>query len=619
MFATKQSIPYSILFLIALVFAGPGCSGPAANDTPHNNSQAMQPTGQQGKMVLYQIFTRLFGNTNTTNTPYGTLQQNGVGKFNDINTTALTELRNMGITHVWYTGVVEHAVVNDYSAYGIAVDDADVVKGRAGSPYAIKDYYDVNPDLATEVPQRMAEFEALVQRTHDEGLKVIIDFVPNHVARKYVSDAKPEGVEDLGASDDTGVFFSNQNNFYYLPGEAFQVPADYQPLGQENTFATKDGGFAEMPAKVTGNNQITATPHVNDWFETVKLNYGVNLQTGQEVFDPIPDTWTKTHAILTYWLEKGVDGFRCDMAEMVPVAYWEWVIPKLKQQFPEVVFIAEIYNPAQYGNYITRGSFDYLYDKVQLYDTLKAVIQGRNTAEQITVVMDQLAAVDDHMLRFLENHDEQRIASADFAGEAYRALPAMVASATLGKGPVMVYFGQEVGEPGLGAEGFGGEDGRTTIFDYWGVPEHQKWVNGGAYDGGALNDSQKLLRNIYKDLLLTVNKDEAFAMGNFVNLSAYNYRQPNWGYSPNVYAFLRTTASSVVLVACNFNTGQEEHCQIFIPDQYLSQPNPAANSGSIRQLFPESPDLRGTLSRTEGGYILATTLANTQSVILKLK
>jgi glycosidase len=432
---------------------------------------------ESGKIIVYQLMTRLFGNKETLNKPYGTLQENGVGKFEDINDQALVALKEMGITHVWYTGVIEHAVLTDYRAYGIPLDDADVVKGRAGSPYAIKDYYDVNPDLARSVPNRMKEFEALIDRTHRHGLKALIDFVPNHVARAYKSDAKPKGTVDLGEFDDRSVRFKPSNNFYYLPGESFNVPADYVALGEDNEFPTKDGKFEETPAKVTGNDQFTSSPGINEWFETVKLNYGVDIENGRaKHFDPIPDTWIKMKDILEYWANKKVDGFRCDMAEMVPVEFWHWVIPQVKAVNPEIIFIAEIYNPDAYRNYIAQGRFDFLYDKVLLYDTLRLLVNEQRSTTDIDAIQQRLTGIQANMLHFLENHDEQRIASRFFAGNPWKAVPAMVISATIDPGPVMIYFGQEVGEPGVGAEGFQGDDGRTTIFDYWGVPEHQKWL-----------------------------------------------------------------------------------------------------------------------------------------------
>lgn len=496
-------------------------------------------------MVVYQMMTRLFGNKTAVNKPYGTLAENGVGKFNDINGVALRSIKDLGVTHVWFTGVIEHAVLTDYSRYGIALDDADVVKGRAGSPYAIKDYYDVNPDLAVNVPDRIKEFEQLVERTHVNGLKVLIDFVPNHVARAYKSDAKPAGVKDLGETDDKTVKFSANNNFYYLPGESFVVPKDFKSIPPDTLYPAADGKFNETPAKVTGNNQFTASPGVNEWFETVKLNYGVDIQNNNKsYFEPIPDTWIKMKDILVFWANKHVDGFRCDMAEMVPVEFWNWAIPQVKAVNPEIIFVAEIYNPAQYHNYIQTGKFDYLYDKVQLYDTLRGLINNKRSAKDIDVIQKSLEGINGNMLHFLENHDEQRIASPDFAGSGWKIVPAMVVSATIDQGPVMIYFGQEVGEPGAGAEGFGGKDGRTTIFDYWGVPEHQKWMNGGAFDGGLLSEPQKSLRQFYGTLLNLAQTNPAIVSGAYADLTV----------SDDIHAFIRSSGSEKLLIVSNFGS-----------------------------------------------------------------
>jgi glycosidase len=502
------------------------------------------------KLIIYQIFTRLFGNTVTTNKWYGTLAENGVGKMADITDLALQELKRLGVSHVWYTGVLEHALMTDYTAHGIPLDDADVVKGRAGSPYAIKDYYDINPDLAREVPHRMAEFEALVQRTHTNGLRVLIDFVPNHVARQYRSDAKPVGVEDLGAADNREVAFAPHNNFYYLPGQRFAVPREYVPLGPHEQGPNEDGYFDEYPAKATGNDVFSAAPSVHDWFETVKLNYGVDYMNHRQThFHPIPSTWRKMRDILVFWAGKGVDGFRCDMAEMVPVEFWAWVIPELKQVKPEIIFIAEIYNPQQYHNYIHTGRFDYLYDKVGLYDSLRRLMQGHGSTHDITRSWrEETRGIAPRMLRFLENHDEQRIASSFFAGNPWAAVPAMTVSATLASGPVMVYFGQEVGEPGTGQAGFSGEDGRTTIFDYWGVPEHQKWMNGGRFDGGGLSEEQQHLRAFYSRLLNFSAASEAIRRGRFYHLPLGDNNRPDQGY-----AYLRYTPQQRLLVLVNFD------------------------------------------------------------------
>ncbi|MBC3542287.1 alpha-amylase family glycosyl hydrolase [Rufibacter sediminis] len=504
------------------------------------------------KLVIYQMMTRLFGNKKTVNKTYGTAQENGVGKFNDISDKALQEIKQLGATHVWYTGVLEHAFMTDYTKFGIPLDDADVVKGRAGSPYAIKDYYDVNPDLAVDVRKRMTEFEALVQRTHANNLKVLIDFVPNHVARTYRSDAKPAGVEDFGAKDDNTVAFKPNNNFYYIPGQALQVPESNNPLGPALKGPLENGKFAENPAKASGNDVFSASPKVDDWFETVKLNYGVDYQNNRtKHFAPIPDTWTKMRDILLFWAGKGVDGFRCDMAEMVPVEFWAWVIPQVKAQHPGITFIAEIYNPKEYRNYISTGKFDYLYDKVGLYDGLRRLMENKgqgNTADITKVWQEESRGISSHMLRFLENHDEQRIASPDFAGTPLAGIPAMTVSATLGSGPVLVYFGQEVGEPGKGHEGFQGEDGRTTIFDYWGVPAHQAWMNGGKFDGGKLTQDQQRLREFYTKLLNLSTGREAIRKGKFYALTAQEGTAP-----AGVYAYLRHTAEERILVLVNFS------------------------------------------------------------------
>ncbi|WP_342329467.1 alpha-amylase family glycosyl hydrolase [Pedobacter sp. FW305-3-2-15-E-R2A2] len=520
----------------------------------------------QSKPIIYQLLPRLFGNQQSKNIAYGTIEQNGTGKFNDISFKALDGLKELSVTHVWYTGVVAHASLTDYSAFGIKPDDADVVKGRAGSPYAIRDYYDVDPDLAVDVKNRMAEFEALISRTHQKELKVLIDFVPNHVARHYHSLAKPAGVEDFGFRDDVNKSFSPANDYYYVPGKPFVVPANE---GQPNALtALKDGQFEENPAKATGNNVFSQSPSNGDWYETVKLNYGVDYGNGEKkYFEPIPPVWTKMRDILVYWAGKGVDGFRCDMAEMVPVAFWVWVIPEVKKQYPNLIFIGEAYNPAVYKEYLYTGHFDYLYDKVGLYDGLKKLIRnepGASVKDISKVWQVESAGFGDKMLRFLENHDEERIASAGFAGNAAYAIPAMVVSATLSAGPVMLYFGQEVGEPGKGVEGFGGEDNRTTIFDYWGVPEHQKWMNKGAFDGGLLNPEQQKLRAFYQQLMKVSGTAEAVLKGDILEVPLQTER---------AYAFIRYSGNQRLLVVANFDRNQSVIQELNVPENLLKGRN----------------------------------------------
>ena len=498
------------------------------------------------KIVIYQIFTRLFGNEEVRNEYNGTIEQNGCGKMDDITNQALHVIKKLGATHVWYTGVIAHASQTDYSAYGMPANHPSVVKGKAGSPYAIRDYYDIDPDLAVDVEKRMEEFEKLVKRTHDNGLKVIIDFVPNHVARQYHSIAKPLGVHDLGADDDNTKAFSPDNNFYYVPGTQLGGEVDLNDPVQ--------GMYIEKPAKATGNNRFDAWPNKNDWYETVKLNYGVDYMnnTGNH-FDPVPDTWKKMRDILLFWSSKGIDGFRCDMAEMVPCEFWGWVIPQIKQKHAKLTFIAEVYNPNEYRNYIYNGHFDYLYDKVGLYDTLRALTCGYASATAITGCWQSVNDIQSHMLNFLENHDEQRIASEFFAGDARKALPALLVSACMNTNPMMIYFGQELGEPGMDSEGFSGRDGRTTIFDYWSVDSIRRWSNHGRYNLHLLNDQEKELRHFYQTVLTLCNKEKAISKGEFFDLMYVN--SDGWMMNPHrQYVFMRKCDDELLLVITNFDS-----------------------------------------------------------------
>lgn len=499
------------------------------------------------KPVIYQLLPRLFTNYCEAPIAGGTLEQNGSGKLNDINEDILASIKALGATHVWYTGVIEHGHDADYTAFGIPRHNPHVIKGKAGSPYAITDYYDIDPDLAVNVPERMKEFEALVKRTHDAGLKVLIDFVPNHVGRQYSSDAKPSGIEDFGARDNREMFFSPSNNFYYIPHQQFAPHID---LG-----SGKDA-YVEFPAKATGNDCFTAFPGANDWYETVKLNYGVDYFNRSEHFDPVPDTWFKMLHILRYWASKGIDGFRCDMAFMVPLAFWHWAIPQVKSHFPDVAFIAEIYDVNLYRPFIEYGGFDYLYDKVNLYDTLRAIETQNHSAAMLTNCWQTIDGIQPRMLNFLENHDEQRFASAFYAGDPWRAIPSLVVSTMMSTGPMMIYFGQELGEPGADAEGFSGHDGRTTIFDYWSVSSVRRWLNHGKCRG-ALTDDERRLRSVYSQILNLANSEAAIAEGSFFDLMYVNYENP--ALNPHRhYAFLRCSGDDILLIAVNFSDSDAE-------------------------------------------------------------
>lgn len=521
------------------------------------------------KISIYQVLPRLFGNQNTMCVPNGTIHQNGCGKFNDFTDKALNEIRKLGITHIWYTGVIEHGTMTDYSQSGIPKDHPALLKGRAGSPYAIKDYYDVDPDLAVNVEKRMDEFELMVDRTHQSGMKVIIDFVPNHLFRTYHSDKQPEGTEAFGGNDNTDKAFDPQNNFYYLPGTTFEIPDGIAWL---NTIREEFPGepYHESPAKATGNDKFEPRPGKDDWYETIKLNYGVDVMGNRTThFSPMPDTWTKMLDVLNFWAAKGIDAFRCDMAEMVPVEFWEWAIRNVKDRFPDIIFIAEVYNPFEYHNYVKKGGFDYLYDKVGLYDTLKNILRHRGSTASITNCWQVLDGLDAYMLRFLENHDEVRFASPEFAGDALKAIPAMVVSAAMNTGPVMIYNGQEVGEPAAGETGFSGNDGRTTIYDYFNIPEHQKWMNDGKYDGARLSETQKELRAFYRELLNFSITREAVSGGKFYDLM---YANP-YDTLPDrdkIFAWLRYTENEKLLFVAHFSE-DETSARIRIPDHAFGE------------------------------------------------
>ena len=484
------------------------------------------------KIVIYQIFTRLYGNRNTTRQEGGTIQENGCGKMNDFTPTTLKNIRDMGVSHIWYTGIIRHATQTDYTAYGIPKNHPAIVKGQAGSPYAITDYYDIDPDLATDVNHRMQEFEQLIERTHKAGMKVIIDFVPNHVARQYHSICKPEGVKDLGEEDNPQFGFDPQNNFYYCPRQRFTPYFDL--------YHGENEPYIEEPAKATGNDCFHNAPGSNDWYETVKLNYGLDYYAGRiGYFNPIPNTWSKMTDILLFWARKGVDGFRCDMAEMVPAAFWQWATDKVKFAYPQILFIGEVYNPAEYRNYLAAG-FDYLYDKVGMYDTLREVMRGNLSTSAITGAWQATDDIRSHMLYFLENHDEQRIASTFFAGDAQKGVPALVVSALLQQNPLMIYFGQEYGERGMDKEGFSGNDGRTTIFDYWSVDTIVRAAQ------RKLTAQEKQLKALY-DKIINIATTEKAA----INGASFDLMYVNGRYN-HEYAFIRKAGAEVLLVVANF-------------------------------------------------------------------
>ena len=507
------------------------------------------------KLIIYQLFPRIFSNPTENCVPWGPLQRNGSGKFNDFTPSLLEGIRDLGVNCVWMTGVIEHATKTDFSKYGITPDNPNVVKGEAGSPYAIKDYYDVDPALAVNVKKRMQEFEALVKRVHMAGLKFIIDFVPNHTARVYHSDMAPAGIDDFGKHDNIHMNFERNNNYYYISNQQFYPDFDLSAEGPTP--------YVEFPAKATGNDCFTAFCGRNDWYETVKLNYGHDYNDHSDHFDPVPDTWLKMLHILRYWCSKGIDGFRCDMVFMVPLPFWHWAIPQVKANYPNVIFIGEIYDINLYRPFLDYGCFDYLYDKVNLYDTLVGIETKGWSAAQLTGCWQTVDGIGDRMLNFLENHDEVRFASKAYANDSMRVVPSLVVSAMISKGPFLIYYGQELGETGEENEGFAGDNHRTTIFDYWSLSSLRRWINGGNWGDTLLTPHERFLRKLYKNVLTLCNSRKAICEGEFFDLMYVNLRQP--GFNPHShFAFIRYKDDDILLIVVNFSN-QSSTLNIMVP------------------------------------------------------
>jgi len=624
-----KKIIYSLIVLVVMT----NCTNKKEESIPVKQEKTQK---KEHKKVVYQVFTRLFGNENTTNKPWGTIEENGVGKFNDFTDKALQEIKDLGITHIWYTGILHHATITDYTKYGISNDDPDIVKGRAGSPYAVKDYYQVDPDLAVDPAKRMEEFEQLIARTHKVGMKVVIDIIPNHIARAYEGKNNPKGVSDFGANDDKTVTYKKNNNFYYVVGENFKVPVwknNYLPLGGEKNVHA-DGKFEETPAKWTGNGSRLAQPDVNDWYETVKINYGVKPD-GSKDFDElpegfdkkgyqehvafwqdkeIPDSWLKYKEIALFWLDKGVDGLRFDMAEMVPVEFWSYMNSIIKIKYPEALLLAEVYNPNLYRDYIHLGKMDYLYDKVALYDTIKHVMQGHGLTDNLPQIQKDLEDIEHNMIHFLENHDEQRIASPDFAGSAEKGKPAMVVSTTISTSPTLLYFGQDVGEPGKENAGFGTAT-RTSIFDYVGVPHHQRWMNNKKFDGGQLSENEKNLHDFYKRLLNFTIQSSAL-MGAYEETHNYN-RANTENYNHKVFSFVRWDEIEKLIIVTNFDGENSYEFDLKLPSSIISDWN--LKDGKYQftdQLYGKKSY---QLNIENGNASINVKLNPLESLILKLK
>lgn len=516
------------------------------------------------KPIIYQMLPRLWGNDKSRPKKNGSLSDNGTGRFSDIDNKTLNYLKWLGCSHVWYTGVIRHSTQE--AVEGCMPSHPQFVKGKAGSPYAICDYYDVNPYLADNVDDRIGEFEELIRRTHEAGLKVIIDFVPNHVSRDYGKVNPVPGHPVLGAEDDKSVHWKAENDFFYYPGESLKLPKDC-PKGMKPYF--------EEPAMATGNNCYTSSPGINDWYETVKINY----------CDTHTPTWDKMYDIISFWASKGVDGFRCDMVELVPQQFFKWLVKKAKSEYKSLIFIAEVYKKELYGEYIREIGFDYLYDKSGLYDTLRSIVDKSVNDNGMPVELWQstsgitrnwqfLSDLQPYMLNFLENHDEQRFASEFFGKDARNTLAPLFVSLYMNTAPFMIYFGEEVGEKGMYEEGFSGRDGRTTIFDWWSmgsIRRLRKVIESGEYASmnvkrlvkAGMKEEEASIFVRFAQAIRFASKDEAITKGTTYDLCYCNASSDGFNRDRH-YIFLRDYQEHTLLVAANFSNC-EANIKVNIP------------------------------------------------------
>lgn len=454
------------------------------------------------KPIIYQVLPRLFGNLTTPLIKGGGYTVNGSGKFDHFTDEVLTQLKELGISHIWFTGVIRHATTTSFEEYGLPSNHPQIVKGEAGSPYAITDYYDISPELATNPNNRMEEFRSLLSRVERQGIKSLIDFVPNHLSREYKSVAIPRGEVDFDAND-----------YLYIDGTKFTSPSK-----REAAYP-----YTEEPARVTGNDCFSPSPLESDWYDTVKLNYNHKA------------LWHKMKQILRYWIDMGVSGFRCDMVRMVPEEFWAWLIGSIKEESPETLFIGELYEPERYYNYLEICKFDYLYNKVGLYDTLVGVTKGELPTKTITNHWLSLGEVENRMLNFIENHDEVRAASSCFANDPYRALAPLTLSLFLNRAPFLLYFGQELGERGE-------ENCRSSIFEYGAIPTIREWL---------VTQKEPLIRELYSILFNMASREPAIVEGMRYDLHYANQMNSSYNYYSN-FSFARKEDNSLILFYIDF-------------------------------------------------------------------
>lgn len=406
------------------------------------------------KKIIYQVMTRLWDG----------------GKMSGWDGPSFAYLKTLGVDYVWYTGIPRHSTGKDF------------VKGDPGCPYSITDWMDVNPYLADVPDDRLAEFDALVARTHAAGLKCILDFIPNHVARDYRG-----GIRHHNWCD-------------------------------------------------------------GDWTDTFKINWDD------------PRTLETCVRVLQFWAARGADGFRFDMAELVPASQLRELISRVRAKYPELLMVAEVYIKDNYRMFLDYVGFDLLYDKSGSYDILRNIVCCGGSARQLTWNWQWLGEMQPKMLNFLENHDEQRIASREFAGSAGRCYSALAFSALYNNASFMLYFGQEVGE-----DASEGDCGRTSIFN-WCDPAHVRRLNAHIGAGTPLPEEDAAVLSRYREIL-SYAKLPAFSCGKTWDLC---YCQDTQFDRDGCFAFLRYDSASAYVVLCNF-TAVPREMEIRIPREPLGR------------------------------------------------
>ncbi|MBO7604264.1 MAG: hypothetical protein J6S97_07610 [Bacteroidales bacterium] len=402
------------------------------------------------KKIIYQVLTRIWDS----------------GRLSCWDAAALDYLHSLGVDYIWFTGIPRHATGEAF------------VKGNPGSPYAVSDWYDINPYLADDPARRMEEFRALVERVHGSGLGVIIDFIPNHVACNY--------------------------------------------KGNLRLYPWCD----------------------SDWTDTLKVDWSD------------PATEKEFLEVLRFWAGMGVDGFRCDMVELVPADSLRRLIADIHLEHPGLLFIAEVYGRENYRRYINEVGFNLLYDKSGVYDILRGVMDGSRSARDLSWNWQFLGDIQDNMLNFLENHDEQRLASPAFAQSAACAWGAVAYAMLFNSASWMFYAGQEVGEDASESA-----DRRTSIFN-WSHPAGLEHLGKFIHGGTPLPDKEGDILARYRRLG-TLARTPLFRSGEVWDLCYCNQQTPGLDLD-HCTAFMRYNGTEAMLVLCNFGP-QVVSTDLFIP------------------------------------------------------